>query len=162
MLRPVCSLPAQVAFAARGLSTPRSGRKVSLHAWGLLPGAPMLTGVGLAPTEKAQRAMNPSTAEASRPFIASRRTNGLKAYKTAQRSGYEGLVAKDLSSRHVGKRSRFWLKVKVHQEDEFVIVGYTLPEGSRKYFGALLLGAYERGKLHYVGNVGAKIAHGAS
>jgi len=80
--------------------------------------------------------------------------NGLKAYQAAKRRGYEGLVAKDLTSHYIGKRSRFWLKVKVHQEDEFVIVGYTAPEGSRKYFGALLLGAYEQGKLHYVGKVG--------
>jgi bifunctional non-homologous end joining protein LigD len=80
--------------------------------------------------------------------------NGLAAYKIARRSGYEGLVAKDLASRYVGKRSRCWLKVKVHQEDEFVIAGYTRPEGSRKYFGALLLGAYERGRLHYLGKVG--------
>jgi bifunctional non-homologous end joining protein LigD len=80
--------------------------------------------------------------------------NGLAAYKNAKRSGYEGLVAKDLSSRYIGKRSRCWLKVKVHQEDEFVIVGYTKPEGSRKHFGALLLGAYEHGRLHYVGKVG--------
>jgi len=80
--------------------------------------------------------------------------NGRAAYEIAKRSGYEGLVAKDLSSHYLGKRSRFWLKVKVHQEDEFVIVGYTLPEGSRKHFGALLLGAYEHGTLHYVGKVG--------
>jgi bifunctional non-homologous end joining protein LigD len=80
--------------------------------------------------------------------------NGLAAYKIARRKGYEGLVAKDLSSPYIGKRSRFWLKVKVHQEDEFVIVGYTSPESSRKYFGALLLGAYEHGELHYVGKVG--------
>jgi len=80
--------------------------------------------------------------------------NGLAAYEIAKRSGYEGLVAKDLASHYLGKRSRSWLKVKVHQEDEFVIVGYTPPEGSRLYFGALLLGAYERGKLRYVGKVG--------
>src|SRR5262249_21068668 len=80
--------------------------------------------------------------------------NGLEAYKIAKRSGYEGLVAKDLSSPYLGKRSKFWLKVKAHQEDEFVIVGYTAPEGSRKYFGALLLGAYEEGRLYYVGKVG--------
>ena len=80
--------------------------------------------------------------------------NGLAAYKLARRRGYEGLVAKDLSSRYVGERSRFWLKVKVHQEDEFVVLGYTAPEGSRKYFGALLLGAYEHGTLRYVGKVG--------
>jgi bifunctional non-homologous end joining protein LigD len=55
--------------------------------------------------------------------------NGLEAYKIAKHSGYEGLVAKDLSSPYVEKRSRYWLKVKVHQEDEFIIVGYTAPEG---------------------------------
>jgi len=81
-------------------------------------------------------------------------SNGFEAFKIAKRSGYEGLVAKDLSSPYVGIRSVSWLKVKVHQEDEFVIVGYTAPKGSRQYFGALLLGAYEKGKLHYVGKVG--------
>jgi len=81
-------------------------------------------------------------------------TNGLTAYNIAKRRGYEGLVAKDLSSHYVGQRSRLWLKVKVHQEDEFVVVGYTLPEGARQCFGALLLGAYEHGRLHYVGKVG--------
>jgi len=80
--------------------------------------------------------------------------NGLEAYRIAKRRGFEGLVAKDLSSHYVGRRSKLWLKVKVHQEDEFLIVGYTSPAGSRKYFGALLLGGYEDGKLHYVGKVG--------
>jgi len=80
--------------------------------------------------------------------------DGLAAYEAAKRRGYEGLVAKDLASHYIGKRSKFWLKVKVHQEDEFVIVGYTSPEGSRKYFGALLLGAYTDGALRYVGKVG--------
>jgi bifunctional non-homologous end joining protein LigD len=80
--------------------------------------------------------------------------DGRQAYRIAKQRGYEGLVAKDLSSPYIESRSRRWLKVKVHQEDEFVIVGYTAPEGARKYFGALLLGAYERRVLHYVGKVG--------
>ena len=80
--------------------------------------------------------------------------SGLKAFETAKQKGYEGLVAKDPSSPYVEGRSRFWLKVKVHQEDEFIIVGYTSPTGARKYIGALLLGAYHRGKLQYVGKVG--------
>jgi len=80
--------------------------------------------------------------------------NGLEAYKRAQRSGYEGLVAKDLASPYVERRSGYWLKVKVQQEDEFIIVGFTAPQGSRSHFGALLLGAYENGKLRYVGKVG--------
>jgi bifunctional non-homologous end joining protein LigD len=80
--------------------------------------------------------------------------NGLQAYRVAQRKGFEGLVAKDLASPYVEGRSNKWLKVKVHQEDEFVIVCFTRPSGSRKHFGALLLGAYQGGKLHYVGKVG--------
>jgi bifunctional non-homologous end joining protein LigD len=79
---------------------------------------------------------------------------GLQAYHVAKRKGYEGLVAKDLSSPYIEGRSKYWLKVKVHQEDEFLICGYTRPEGSRKYFGALLLGAYEGRQVRYVGKVG--------
>jgi bifunctional non-homologous end joining protein LigD len=79
---------------------------------------------------------------------------GLEAFRIAKRRGYEGLVAKDLSSPYVEARTTRWLKVKVHQEDEFVICGYTKPAGSRKHFGALVLGAYENGRLHYVGKVG--------
>jgi len=81
-------------------------------------------------------------------------TNGLEAFRIAQRRGFEGLVAKDLSSPYMEARSPKWLKVKVHQEDEFVIAGYTKPAGSRQHFGALILGAYDKGRLHYVGKVG--------
>ncbi len=63
-------------------------------------------------------------------------------------------MAKDLSSTYVEARSTQWLKVKVHQEDEFIIAGFTKPAGSRQHFGALLLGAYDQDKLHYVGKVG--------
>jgi bifunctional non-homologous end joining protein LigD len=80
--------------------------------------------------------------------------NGLESYNIAKRKGYEGIVAKDFASPYVVGRSRYWLKVKVHQEDEFVIVGFTDPAGSRKHFGALLLGGYRDGKLHYAGKVG--------
>jgi bifunctional non-homologous end joining protein LigD len=81
-------------------------------------------------------------------------SNGLEAYRLAIQRKFEGLVAKDLSSPYVEGRSSFWLKVKVHQEDEFVIGGFTAPSGSRSHFGALLLGAYDRGRLHFVGKVG--------
>jgi bifunctional non-homologous end joining protein LigD len=85
--------------------------------------------------------------------------NGLEAFKIAQKKGYEGLVAKDLSSPYVEGRSPKWLKVKVHQEEEMVIAGFTKPEGSRHHFGALLLGAYENGDLRYVGKVGTGFTH---
>jgi bifunctional non-homologous end joining protein LigD len=80
--------------------------------------------------------------------------SGLNAFHVAKRNGFEGVVAKDASSRYVEGRSRLWLKFKVHLEDEFVIIGYTAPAGSRQHLGALLLGAYEDGKLIYVGKVG--------
>jgi bifunctional non-homologous end joining protein LigD len=80
--------------------------------------------------------------------------NGLKAYQIAKRKGFEGVLAKDESAPYIQGRSGKWLKFKVHQEDEFVIVGYTAPAGSRQHFGALLLGAYAGAKLQYVGKVG--------
>lgn len=80
--------------------------------------------------------------------------NGLTAFAIAQRRGYEGLVAKDPASPYMEGRSSNWLKVKVHQEDEFVVAGYTEPSGARQHFGALLLGAYEQGRLRYAGKVG--------
>ncbi len=80
--------------------------------------------------------------------------NGLAAYRMARKKGFEGLVAKDPAAPYVEGRSRFWLKVKVHQEEEFVIAGFTAPGGTRAYFGALLLGAYRGKDLVYVGKVG--------
>jgi bifunctional non-homologous end joining protein LigD len=80
--------------------------------------------------------------------------NGLQAYRLAQRRGFEGVVAKDALSPYVEGRSRNWLKVKIRKEEEFIIGGYTEAAGSRKYFGALLLGAYKQGVLRYVGKVG--------
>jgi bifunctional non-homologous end joining protein LigD len=88
-------------------------------------------------------------------FVSARlAANGIEAFEAAKRKGYEGVVAKNMSAPYVEGRSTNWLKVKVRQEDEFVVVGYTAAAGSRRYFGALLLGAYDHEKLHYVGKVG--------
>lgn len=104
----------------------------------------------------ARRAALEESIGRSKVLLASHRlaANGLEAFRLAKRHGYEGLVAKDLAAPYVEARSTRWLKVKVHQEDEFVIAGFTRPEGSREHFGALLLGAYHNGKLRYVGKVG--------
>jgi bifunctional non-homologous end joining protein LigD len=80
--------------------------------------------------------------------------NGLDAYRIAKRRGFEGVVAKDSSAPYIAGRSTNWLKVKVRQEEEFVVAGYTAPSGARKHFGALLLGGYRGRELHYVGKVG--------
>jgi bifunctional non-homologous end joining protein LigD len=66
----------------------------------------------------------------------------------------EGIVAKKADSRYVGGRSRDWLKIKCQQRQEFVIGGYTDPQGARGYFGALHLGLYEGDRLVYVSKVG--------
>ncbi|HEX5227135.1 MAG TPA: non-homologous end-joining DNA ligase [Bryobacteraceae bacterium] len=88
-------------------------------------------------------------------FVSARlSSDGLEAYEIARRKGFEGVLAKDESAPYVEGRSMSWLKFKVKQEDEFVIVGYTAPAGARKHFGALLLGAHERGELKYAGKVG--------
>jgi bifunctional non-homologous end joining protein LigD len=81
-------------------------------------------------------------------------SNGLAAFKLAGKKGFEGMVAKDASAPYVEGRSTRWLKVKAHQEDEFVIVGFTQPGGARTHFGALLLGAHRGKDLLYVGKVG--------
>jgi bifunctional non-homologous end joining protein LigD len=80
--------------------------------------------------------------------------DGIAAYRRARRKGLEGLVAKDWASLYEERRSRKWLKVKVHQEEEFVIGGFTAPRGSREHIGALLLGAYRGKNLNFVGKVG--------
>jgi bifunctional non-homologous end joining protein LigD len=80
--------------------------------------------------------------------------DGLKAFRIAGRRGLEGVVAKNLASVYESRRSRQWLKFKVHREQEFVIGGYTKPKGSRTNFGALLLGVYKNNKLQYTGKVG--------
>jgi bifunctional non-homologous end joining protein LigD len=69
--------------------------------------------------------------------------------------GLEGLIGKRTNSRYeAGKRTGAWVKIKLHKEQEFVIGGYTEPEGSRKHFGALLVGFYEGKNLKFAGRVG--------
>jgi len=80
---------------------------------------------------------------------------GLALFEAAKQRGLEGIVAKKRSSAYEEKRSRDWLKIKITQRQVCVIGGYTDPEGSREYFGALVLGLYdEQGRLIHVGQAG--------
>ncbi len=73
----------------------------------------------------------------------------------AKSLGLEGLIGKRSGSQYeVGKRSGAWIKIKLHLEQEFVIAGFTDPEGSRKHFGSLLVGFYEGKRLKFAGRVG--------
>jgi bifunctional non-homologous end joining protein LigD len=69
--------------------------------------------------------------------------------------GLEGLVGKQADSVYVSSRTKSWIKLKCRQRQDFVIIGYTAPGGSRRGFGALLVGFHDAaGKLHYAGKVG--------
>jgi bifunctional non-homologous end joining protein LigD len=75
-------------------------------------------------------------------------------YEAADEQRVEGVLAKRLDSRYTGGRTREWLKIKCHRRQEFVIGGWTDPQGARGLFGALHLGVYEDGRLVYVAKVG--------
>jgi bifunctional non-homologous end joining protein LigD len=75
--------------------------------------------------------------------------------KEISRRGLEGVIGKKRDSVYEpGRRSRAWIKLKCLHEQEFVIGGYTPPEGTRAHFGALLVGYYEKEKLRFAGKVG--------
>jgi len=84
------------------------------------------------------------------------RSAGARAYwDQACGRGWEGLVVKRADSPYRSGRSRDWLKFKCENSQEFVIGGFTDPQGSRAGFGALLIGYYDsRGRLVYAGKVG--------
>jgi bifunctional non-homologous end joining protein LigD len=72
-----------------------------------------------------------------------------------QRRGLEGIIGKLRNSVYEpGRRSGAWIKLKCVNEQEFVIGGYTPPQGARKYFGAILVGYYKDRDLVFAGKVG--------
>jgi len=87
-------------------------------------------------------------------FTAHRNTEGEAYHRAACAKGWEGVIAKRADAPYTGRRSRDWLKLKCVHEQELVIGGWTDPKGSRKGFGALLVGYYEDGELRYAGMVG--------
>ncbi|MEE6138617.1 non-homologous end-joining DNA ligase [Mycobacterium sp. 050128] len=80
--------------------------------------------------------------------------DGLAAYQAACRRGDEGVIAKLADSSYESGRSRNWLKFKCVRDQEFVVGGYTIPNGSRIGLGALLIGYHDGGDLVYAGKVG--------
>jgi bifunctional non-homologous end joining protein LigD len=81
--------------------------------------------------------------------------SGEAFYREACRMALEGVVSKRADSPYRAGRGREWLKVKCLTRQEFVVVGYTEPSGSRKGFGALVLGYRDKdGRLVYSGRVG--------
>ncbi len=80
---------------------------------------------------------------------------GVKAFRAAQRLGLEGVTGKRAQSRYQsGRRTRDWVKIKTARRQEVVIVGFTSPRKSRKYFGALVLALREGRAWRYIGHAG--------
>jgi bifunctional non-homologous end joining protein LigD len=81
--------------------------------------------------------------------------HGVALFEAAKQKGLEGILAKRRSSTYEERRSREWLKIKITQTVDCVVGGYTDPEGTRQYFGSLVLGLYdEKKKLIHVGQAG--------
>jgi bifunctional non-homologous end joining protein LigD len=83
------------------------------------------------------------------------RGNGAEAFAAASEEGLEGIVCKRADAPYRGGRGDHWLKVKRLQSDEFAVVGYTRPKGSRTGFGSLLLARPDADGWRYVGRVGS-------
>jgi len=80
---------------------------------------------------------------------------GKALFDVAKKKGLEGILAKRRSSVYEERRTREWLKIKITQTLDCVIGGYTDPEGSRSYFGSIVLGLYDKqGELIHVGQAG--------
>jgi bifunctional non-homologous end joining protein LigD len=79
---------------------------------------------------------------------------GVALFESACKQHLEGIIGKKRDSTYQERRSRDWVKIKTGYEQEFVVGGWTEPKGSRKGFGALLVGAYQGKSLRFVGSVG--------
>ncbi len=86
--------------------------------------------------------------------------SGNALFNVAKEKGLEGIIAKKANSCYEERRSREWQKIKITQTVDCVIGGYTDPEGSRQYFGSLMLGLYnDKKQLIHVGNAGTGFNH---
>lgn len=80
--------------------------------------------------------------------------HGAHVFAQTGKRGIEGVVSKRVDSGYHAGRGGEWTKAKHEQADEFIVVGYTPPKGSRHAFGSLLMATQDNGKLRYVGRVG--------
>jgi len=79
---------------------------------------------------------------------------GKELFAAASEKNLEGIIAKLADSRYPGSRASSWLKLKISKELDAVVAGWTEGRGTREYFGALVLGLYDKGELKFVGSVG--------
>src|SRR5204863_641807 len=77
-----------------------------------------------------------------------------KPWERAEREGWEGVIAKRRDSRYEHRRSPHWLKMKCEASQEFVVGGFTDPQGARVGLGALLVGYFDGADLVFAGKIG--------
>jgi len=109
------------------------------------------------PLEARKNVLEKLCAEAGDPirYSGAIGSDAKRLLEEVQRRGLEGLIGKQRNSVYEpGRRSGAWIKLKCVNEQEFVIGGYTPPQGARKHFGAILVGYYENNKLVFAGKVG--------
>ncbi|MGH8698149.1 MAG: DNA ligase D, partial [Burkholderiales bacterium] len=80
---------------------------------------------------------------------------GEALYEQVMRLGLEGIVAKKADAPYRSGRSEQWIKIRADRTDDFVVVGYSAPRGSRGGFGALHVADYVDGRLTYAGRAGS-------
>ena len=80
---------------------------------------------------------------------------GKELYAVAKDQGLEGIVGKQIESPYTGNRTDYWLKFKIVNELDAVVVGWTAPRHTRQYFGALVLALHDyEMELQFIGSVG--------
>ena len=84
---------------------------------------------------------------------------GEKFFALACKTGLEGIISKRRDKPYLPGRGASWQKTKCVQRQEFVIGGFTDPDGSRTGIGALLVGTYDAQRLGYAGKVGTGFSH---
>ncbi|QDT74598.1 DNA ligase D [Lacipirellula limnantheis] len=118
-----------------------------------------LTGVGLLDRKRVLQSYVPDDASGVVRFSDHIAGSGETVWNQACGGGLEGIVCKRADGRYASGRGPGWVKVKCTRRQEFVIGGFSKPEGSRTGFGALLLGYYRGDELVYAGRVGAGFTH---
>ncbi|TMJ49317.1 MAG: DNA ligase D, partial [Alphaproteobacteria bacterium] len=114
-----------------------------------------LTGAGLEDRKAALSEIIPLQADGILRYSDHQAGHGPAVLREASALGLEGIVSKRRDLPYRPGRSAGWLKIKCRNRDEFVVVGFTDPEGRREGFGALLAGYYDpSGTLQYAGRVG--------
>ncbi len=113
-----------------------------------------LSGCGLVERKELLRGLVPRTDRGVLRYSDHVEGSGEKVHSHACELALEGIISKRADARYQGGRSKSWVKVKCSRRQEFVIIGWTPPSGSRKHLGSLLLGSYDGDGLIYTGKVG--------